>query len=767
MKTFAELFKKYRLKAEFETFATFGNALSEKGYYYEDSIFSHWQKGTRIPNNRQLILTILQIFIEKGAISSEEEANEFIESTKSGFLTAEEKEKFHINQLTKIPFQVPSETAHFSGREEIIDKIKQELTSGKTFLLHGPPGVGKTAMAIHLGYVLKDKFPDGVLWYKVDSSNIMDILLSMAHLFGEDISTIKDGEVRASILRTLLSKRKLLLFFDNVTKNDKIHILLPGSPSCCVIFTSQESSLHIPSEYTSIKINVLTHQETLLLYKKIFNKIYVSKHKKDILALGKKVGNLPLAVNLIATYLKKFGISPQEYLLQLNTDSLYLKSLTYEDKNLSRTISISFNKLDTLTKNIFVSLGVFEGKDFSVEAIAFVNNTSVSQAEKILQQLMDISFVEKSSDKRFRIHPLLRVFAREQIKDSLIYLRAAFYYEQVLNSSHNEYSRKVLMQEVDNIIYVFKKCYEYEYWDQIITLWNPIEKMLSNNNEIKKLRSLAQTIDTTPKINNLQKILTIFTFLFLIYWGIFYFGYKPTLVMKNIISLLVGIIALLDGFVGIIVSKPWGIFKTNIGKAILFISTGSFLWGVGGVMWGYYNFFLNIAVPYPSYADLAYFPGSLSWVIGIIYLSRATGAKIEIRKKKAKLFLLIIPFIIMIFSYYFILFVVKGGIIWSTPIKTFFDLAYPSIDIIILTIAFIIFGLSVNFLGGKYKLSIFAILLGFVCMFVADFIISYKTSLNMEINAGISDMIFTVSFYLLTWGALSFYLTPRKTIVKY
>jgi len=32
-------FKKYRLRAEFDTFAAFGDALAEKDIYYEDSIF--------------------------------------------------------------------------------------------------------------------------------------------------------------------------------------------------------------------------------------------------------------------------------------------------------------------------------------------------------------------------------------------------------------------------------------------------------------------------------------------------------------------------------------------------------------------------------------------------------------------------------------------------------------------------------------------------------------------------------------------------------
>src|SRR5258708_10184968 len=89
-KSFALLFKKYRLRAEFETISAFGDALAEKGYHYEDSIFSHWQKGTRTPSNRPLILKILEIFIERRGISAIVEANELLESLDQGFLTEKE-----------------------------------------------------------------------------------------------------------------------------------------------------------------------------------------------------------------------------------------------------------------------------------------------------------------------------------------------------------------------------------------------------------------------------------------------------------------------------------------------------------------------------------------------------------------------------------------------------------------------------------------------------------------------------------------------------
>ncbi len=78
MKKFAELFKRYRLRAEFETIAAFNDALADKGYHYEESIFSRWQKGTRKPNDRQLLLTMLAIFVEREAVKTITQANEFL-----------------------------------------------------------------------------------------------------------------------------------------------------------------------------------------------------------------------------------------------------------------------------------------------------------------------------------------------------------------------------------------------------------------------------------------------------------------------------------------------------------------------------------------------------------------------------------------------------------------------------------------------------------------------------------------------------------------
>jgi len=88
--TFGALFKKFRLKSGFATLEEFGNVLADEGYIFENSLFSHWQKNSRTPKNRKLLLIIIKIFLRKKGISSIKEINSFFESLGWGYLTDDE-----------------------------------------------------------------------------------------------------------------------------------------------------------------------------------------------------------------------------------------------------------------------------------------------------------------------------------------------------------------------------------------------------------------------------------------------------------------------------------------------------------------------------------------------------------------------------------------------------------------------------------------------------------------------------------------------------
>ncbi len=125
-KTFGSLFKKYRLKAEFSSLTEFGKVLGENGFFYDDSIFYHWQRNSRIPKDRSLLLKIIDIFSQRSGITSLREINQLLESAGLGYITEDELKR--INPAIESPHKMsPQKTVNFM---EMIGKSKHIPRTG-------------------------------------------------------------------------------------------------------------------------------------------------------------------------------------------------------------------------------------------------------------------------------------------------------------------------------------------------------------------------------------------------------------------------------------------------------------------------------------------------------------------------------------------------------------------------------------------------------------------------------------------------------------
>ena len=224
-------------------------------------------------------------------------------------------------------------------------------------------------------------------------------------------------------------------------------------------------------------------------------------------------------------------------------------------------------------------------------------------------------------------------------------------------------------------------------------------------------------------------------------------------------SFLFSVMPLVGGLFGMWQSREWGGLKSHVGKALFFISFSLFLWGSGSMVWSYYNFIAHIEAPYPSLADLGFAPSIFFYGLGAIYLSRATGAKYGLRHPLAKLFITVVPIALIVFSYYVLVTVARGGVVvpaGEDGLKTFFDIAYPLGDFVSLVVAVVVSGLSFPYLGGRLKWDVYSILLGLGVMFIGDFMFSYTTTVGTFYDGDFGDLILTTGLFLLTFGVLGF-----------
>ncbi len=268
------------------------------------------------------------------------------------------------------------------------------------------------------------------------------------------------------------------------------------------------------------------------------------------------------------------------------------------------------------------------------------------------------------------------------------------------------------------------------------------------------------------KANFYQTVL-FFYFLFLvIFWMFLYASGTKTDFLNYLYSFLFGLIPLIGGFFCMINAKIWGGMKSSIGKAVFFLGLGLFLWGAGETIWSYYNFFLNEPAPYPSIADLGFAPSIFFYGLGAIYLSQATGAKFGFKSLTAKLLTAILSIGLFFFSYYVLVTIARAGVIVpeDEPIlKAILDIAYPLGDFLAFVISAVVSGLSFKYLGGRYKIDTYSILLGLFVMFIADSVFSYTTTIGTFYNGSSGDLMLTVGLFLITFGALGFNTKPNVT----
>lgn len=214
------------------------------------------------------------------------------------------------------------------------------------------------------------------------------------------------------------------------------------------------------------------------------------------------------------------------------------------------------------------------------------------------------------------------------------------------------------------------------------------------------------------------------------------------------------IIPLVGGLFGIYKSLAWGGMASVMGRAMTALSVGLVTWGLGMVVWNYYIFFAKIEVPYPSLADAFFILSWPLWSYGVFELAKAAGAKFGLQSQHGKMTLLFVPIIIAALSYYLLVLVARGGSIdLSTGgLKLFFDLFYPIGDLVILTVTVVAYGLFRKYLGGKYKLPIIILMLGFLLNYFTDFMFSYTTTVESYYNGHFVDLMFLTTMFVLSLG---------------
>jgi transcriptional regulator with XRE-family HTH domain len=393
---------------------------------------------------------------------------------------------------------LPNEGRNLVGRQDVLQRIVEQVCSGKNVALSGLPGVGKTALAIavvHHPHV-RETFRDGILWAGLGPRpNLLEQLsrwlqyTRMLHYPHEEPQAVlADAEyqgkaeasndialvTRAVALRETIGMRRMLLVVDDAWDREAVLPFKVGGPNCALLVTTRFPGIAVSLASDNVHmLHELPINDGLALLTQLAPTA-VAHDRRAAKALVQAVGGLPLALTLMGKYLQAQAHSNQPRRVQAALKRLHdapqrlhlsepqspvERSPSLEAGtpiSLQSVIEVSDQQLEEPARAVLRMLSVFPPKpnSFSEEAALAVAQAPV----EVLDQLSDAGLLESSGAGRYTLHQTIADYASATLTETLASERLVAYVVAYLEKHVGDYES--LERESSNILAGLKYAFE-------------------------------------------------------------------------------------------------------------------------------------------------------------------------------------------------------------------------------------------------------------------------------------------------------------------
>lgn len=334
--------------------------------------------------------------------------------------------------------QLQPPPAYFVNRDEELVSLRRLLgdpagaPSRTVVVLSGPPGVGKTGLALYWAHEVSRHYPDGHFFrnlsgygpgpgdVRADPFDVLADWLSLAWGFRRsEIPTSHEG--RRELFRAKTAGQRLLMILDNAARADQIRPLLPASDSSLVIVTSRNRLGGLGHDGArSVEVGLLSPEKAIeLLRKRVGDRIDMDASASAQLA--KYCAYLPLTLHTAATHL---GNEPHRsvaaQVVRLSDERRRLYHLGHPDDqetDVEAVNSLSYQGLPPQARRLFrlLALHPASGETAGVYSVARLAGLDLGATEDLLSLLERESMISKIGDRYGSRHDVLRLYARQLV----------------------------------------------------------------------------------------------------------------------------------------------------------------------------------------------------------------------------------------------------------------------------------------------------------------------------------------------------------------
>ncbi|KAK2563804.1 Regulatory protein AfsR, partial [Acropora cervicornis] len=347
------------------------------------------------------------------------------------------KEDQNTSQLADS--HLPDEVMKFYGRSQKIEQIIQPIETRKAgiVVITGGPGFGKTTVAIKVGYKLRDRLENVVLFCSLRSkATVNDVATSMILTCSKDHFQPPENPQHWLRNWSKQQQQRIAFILDNaddvlesgdqaefVTLLRDMKMFSKGN----VTFVVTSRKLFKDPSVKEVRLTPLFPGEARKL---IESKVDESEQAKlsQTEMLAKLCGYVPLALCIIGSLVSDYTEDelircleekPMDVLKEdLSDDNSVEKAIkTSVEKaiktSVEKAIKTSFDYLTNSGQKALLLLSAFPGSFDSTAAKALISSSCPEQPELILFSLKNRSLVEKTAPQRYHVHQLIKAYAKK------------------------------------------------------------------------------------------------------------------------------------------------------------------------------------------------------------------------------------------------------------------------------------------------------------------------------------------------------------------
>ncbi|MFI0192971.1 ATP-binding protein [Streptomyces sp. NPDC017082] len=326
--------------------------------------------------------------------------------------------------LMAMPRSIPD----FTGRGQEMSRLTS-LADGApdapapVVVISGQPGVGKTSLAVHAVIDLSGRFPDGCFFVDLRGMEARPldpavVLERLIRALAPDHSRLPlDPVDRAAVYRSVAAERRIAVVLDNAADEAQVRPLLPATGPVLTVITSRRLLTGLEG-VARLRLTPLPGAEARGLLEHLITGLHGTSRATDaVTRLARSCGNLPLALRIVGNRLaSRPDWSPDRLAARLEDEERRLDALTAGDLEVTAAFELSYGQLSGAARQLFRRLSLMPGPHSGPELAAVLGGLPAADTEDALDELVELGLVQSGFTARYRLHDLIRLFARRRLE---------------------------------------------------------------------------------------------------------------------------------------------------------------------------------------------------------------------------------------------------------------------------------------------------------------------------------------------------------------